>query len=149
MIHADYTYTLPVPPAQAFAYLSNPANDAEWQGSCASAELLAPAPAVGARYDIVFSFLGRKMKFTGEITVREPDSACAFKTIAGPFYFEGRYDLRPHADGTEVHWQFSAKPGSFFGILSTALLRKVLISQIEKDAVLLARLLAARHAPVA
>lgn len=149
MIHADHTYTVPVPPAQAFAYLSNPAHDAEWQSSCVSAELLAAAPAVGAHYNIVFSFLGRKMKFTSEITVFEPDRECAFKSVAGSFYYEGRYSLRPHADGTEVHWQFSAEPGKFFGILSTALLRKVLISQIEADAAVLARLLTARHAPAA
>jgi carbon monoxide dehydrogenase subunit G len=146
MIYADHIFTLPVPPAEAFAYLSNPANDAQWQSSCVSAELLDPVPVVGCRYSIVFSFLGRKMKFTSEITVFEPDRECAFKAVAGSFFYEGRYSLRPHADGTEVHWRFAAEPGSFFGILSTALLRKVLISQVEKDSAVLARLLTGRAA---
>lgn len=143
MIHAEYTFTLPVAPARAFAYMSNPASDTSWQSSCVSVELLGPVPAPGCRYRIVFSFLGRKMEFTGEITVLEPECEYAFKVIEGSFYYEGRYSLRPHADGTEVHWQFSAEPGKFFGILPASLLRKVLISQVEKDAVTLARLLSA------
>ncbi len=139
MIHADYTYTLPVPPAVAFPYLSNPGNDAEWQSSCIAAELLGPAPEVGCRYNITFSFLGRKMQFTGEITTLEADHDYAFKVIEGSFHYDGRYTLRPHPDGSEVYWQFSAEPGNFFGILPASLLRKVLISQIEKDAITLAR----------
>lgn len=149
MIHADYTYTLPVPPAEAFAYLSHPANDSQWQSSCVSVELLGPAPMVGCRYNIVFSFLGRKMKFTSEIIVSEPDREYAFKVIEGSFYYEGRYRLRPHGDGTEVHWQFDAEPGTFFGILPAALLRKVLISQVEKDSATLARLLKTRNTAIA
>jgi len=140
MIHAEYTYTLPVPPARAFAYLSNPANDKEWQASCVSAELLSAQPAVGCRYNIVFSFLGRKMQFVGEITTLQADSEYAFKVVDGSFYYEGRYSLRPHPDGTEVFWRFDAEPGKFFGILPASLLRKVLISQIEKDSTKLALL---------
>lgn len=146
MIHAEHTYTLPVAPAVAFAYLSNPANDQQWQDSCVSAQLLGPAPAVGCRYRIVFNFLGREMRFTSEITTLEPDREYAFKVVEGAFHYEGRYSVRAHADGTEVHWQFSAQPGKFFGILPASLLRKVLISQIEKDAVTLARLLKAENA---
>ncbi len=149
MINADYTFTLPADPSQVFAYLSNPANDSEWQSACVSAELLGPAPAVGCRYNIVFSLLGRKMNFVSEITLHEPDREYAFKVIEGSFYYEGRYRFRPHADGTEVHWQFGAEPGSFFGILPAALLRKVLISQVEKDSVTLARLLKAPDAAIA
>jgi hypothetical protein len=119
--------------------LSNPGNDAEWQASCVSAKLLGPVPEPGCRYEIVFSFLGRKMQFVGEITQLEPDQDYAFKVVEGSFYYEGRYTLRPHPVGTQVHWQFAADPGKFFGILPASLLRKVLISQIEKDAVTLAR----------
>ncbi len=141
MIHADYRYTLPVTPARVFSYLSNPANDKQWQASCVSAELLGAAPQVGCRYTIVFNFLGRKMAFTGEITELEADREYAFKVIEGAFHYAGRYSLRPHVDGTELHWQFAAEPGKFFGILPVSLVRKVLLSQIEKDMVTLARVL--------
>lgn len=139
MIHADYRYALPVSPAEAFDYMANPAHDAEWQGSCIAAELLGPVPEVGCRYTITFNFLSRRMHFVGEITEQVPDREYAFKVIEGSFYYEGRYTFEPAEDGVEVHWQFAAEPGRFFGILPASLLRKVLISQVEKDVVTLRR----------
>jgi carbon monoxide dehydrogenase subunit G len=133
MIHVEHRYTLAVEPAVAFAYLSNPAHDAEWQSTCSAAELLGPAPEPGCRYRIVFNFMGRKMNFLSTITERKPDSEYAFRVVEGAFHYEGRYSFRPVDEGVEVHWQFAAEPGKFFGILPTTLIRKVLISQVEKD----------------
>lgn len=133
MIRAEYTYTLPAPPHVVFPYMANPVNDMEWQNSCTEAALLGPEPVVGCRYTIVFSFLGRKMQFLGEITDRVPEREFAFKVIEGSFHYEGRYSFRPHPDGTEVHWVFDAEPGKFFGILPVSLVRKLLISQVQKD----------------
>ncbi len=135
MIHADYRYTLPVSPAEAFVYLSNPSNDAQWQSSCSAVELLTPTPEIGSQYKIIFSFLSRKMNFLAEIIESSSNSNYAFKVIDGPFYYEGRYTLTPHEEGVEVHWQFSAEPGKFFGIIPATILRKVLLSQIESDVV--------------
>ena len=146
MIHADYRYTLPVSPSAAFDYLANPANDAQWQSSCSQAELLGPAPEVGCRYRIVFNFLSRKMNFTGEISERILDQEYGFKVVDGAFYYEGRYSFRPVEEGVEVHWQFAAEPGKFFGILPASLIRKVLISQVEKDVVTLRKHFAALEA---
>ncbi|XZG70409.1 SRPBCC family protein [Chitinibacteraceae bacterium HSL-7] len=143
MIHADHRYTLPVGPAEAFAYLANPGNDAEWQSSCEASELLGTAPVPGCRYRIRFSFLGRKMDFFAEITESTAPSEYAFRVLEGSFYYEGRYSFRPADEGCEVHWQFSADPGRFFGILPASLLRKVLISQVERDVVNLRRHFAA------
>ncbi|WP_217808626.1 SRPBCC family protein [Derxia lacustris] len=146
MIEARHSYTLPVSPELAFDYLSNPANDAEWQASCDACELLDGAPAVGARYRIDFAFLSRRMKFVAEITALEAPSRYAFRVIDGPFRYEGEYRLAPHADGVAVDWRFAADPGRFFGILPASLLRKVLVSQVEKDVPRLAALLTARAA---
>lgn len=139
MIHAEHIYTLPVPPAVVYPYLANPNNDVEWQSSCVASRLLASLPAVGCRYNISFSFLGRTMQFLAEITTLAPEQDYAFKVVEGSFHYEGGYSMRPHAEGTEVHWRFAAEPGKFFGILPPALLRKVLINQVEKDALNLAR----------
>jgi hypothetical protein len=144
MIHAEYRYPLDVPPDVAFDWLANPAHDADWQGSCLEAELLAAEPVVGARYRIAFSFMGRRTAFVGEITEREPDREYAFRVAEGPFHYEGRYSLRPaEGGGTAVHWQFWAQPAGFFGIVPATLLRKVLVSQVEKDVIGLRRRLAA------
>ena len=138
MIHAEHRFLLPVARGAAFAYLSDPANDIEWQASCVAVRLEGAMPSVGCQYQITFRFLGRKMEFTCAITAFEPDQHYAFKVVEGSFHYEGSYTLQTHAQGTEVHWQFAAEPGKFFGILPASLLRKVLISQIEKDALTLA-----------
>jgi hypothetical protein len=136
MIHAEYRYHLDVAPELAFEYLADPANDAQWQGSCLEAERLAPAPDVGTRYRIVFSFMGRRVAFVGEITQRTAPRDYAFRVVEGPFHYEGRYSLQPAVGGgTDVHWQFWAQPARFFGIVPASLLRKVLVSQVEKDVV--------------
>lgn len=143
MIEAEHTYTLPVTPAQAYACLRNPARDKEWQAACVDAELLDAVPAPGCRYRIFFSLLGRSMHFLCEIVDLQENETCLFRTLEGPFQYEAHYRLRPHAQGTEVHWRFTTEPGRFFGILPASLLRKVLVSQVEKDALTLARLLSA------
>jgi uncharacterized membrane protein len=141
MIHADYRYHLNVEPELAFDYLANPVNDQHWQSSCAAVEMAAAQPDVGAGYKITFNFLGRKMDFSCQITEREPLKRYAFKVLEGPFYYQGCYDFSPTAEGLDVHWQFEAEPGRFFGILPASLLRKVLVSQVERDLVKLRRLL--------
>lgn len=134
MINAEYTFTLPLAPEAAFAYLGNPANDPEWQSSCLECRMLDEPPQAGARYAIVFSFLGRRMQFQALIEHSDPVAGLhAFRVLEGPFQYQGRYTFRPHPEGTEVHWRFDAEPGGFFGILPVALIRKVLISQVEKD----------------
>ena len=38
----------------------------------------------------------------------------------------------PRARGTHVYWRFDADPKGFFGIVPATLLRKVLVTQVEK-----------------
>lgn len=142
MIHADYHYHLDVDPEEGFDYLANPLNDQYWQSSCAAVDM-SGVPAVGAHYKIKFNFLGRIMDFACRITEREPLKRYAFEVLEGPFIYRGCYDFTPTENGLGVHWQFAAEPGRFFGILPASLLRKVLISQIERDLVKLRRLLPA------
>jgi hypothetical protein len=148
-VHAEYRYYLDVPPEAAFDFLADPGRDAEWQGNCLEAALLdAAQPAVGGRYRIVFMFMGRRVEFVARITRRDKPTACAFETVEGPFRYEGLYGLEAAAGGgVNVHWQFWSRPGGFFGILPLTLLRKVLISQVEKDVASLRKCLALRGAP--
>jgi len=133
MIHLEYRCRLSLPPELAFDYIANPAHDAEWQASCLEAELLDVAPAAGSRYRVVFRFMGRRVTFVSRITEHIPHSECAFEVVEGPFHYQGRYSFRPAAAGTEVHWQFWVEPAGFFGIVPLSLLRKMLVSQVEKD----------------
>ncbi|MBR7781925.1 SRPBCC family protein [Undibacterium luofuense] len=143
LIEAETNYVLKAPCSRVFAYLSNPANDKIWQGSCVDAQLHAPQPAAGAEYSIKFSFLGRKMDFRARILEVQPESSYAFEVLDGPFYYKGQYRFEADGQHTRIHWHFAAEPGKFFGILPASILRKVLVSQIEKDFITLDRLLAA------
>ncbi len=135
--------TLDVPRSRLFNYLSNPANDLHWQASCVEARLLQDSTEVGSRYAIVFSFLGRRMNFECQITCVEAPARYGFKVLQGSFQYEGLYRFEEAEDGTRLHWQFDVEPGRFFGIVPVSLLKKVLVSQIEKDFAKLATLL--RH----
>lgn len=133
MIRAEYSRALGVPRAVLFDYLSNPTNDLHWQASCVEARLLDGTADVGSRYMIVFSFLGRRMNFECQITCAQAPALYTFKVLQGSFFYEGAYNLEEIPDGTRLSWQFDVEPGKFFGILPVSLLRKVLISQVEKD----------------
>lgn len=141
MIRAEYSCTLNVPRTLLFDYLSNPANDLYWQASCVEARLLEDSTAVGSRYAIVFSFLGRRMNFVCQITCVEAPARYGFKVLDGSFKYEGLYRFEEADGGTRLHWQFDVEPGKFFGIVPVSLLKKVLVSQIEKDFAKLATLL--------
>lgn len=136
MIHAEYHFTLNTSLEEAFDYLTNPANDADWQSSCDAAQVLTTGPVkAGSHYRITFNFLGRRMNFDCQVTRREPSREYAFAVLEGPFHYEGHYSFKEVDDGVAIHWQFSAEPGGFFGILPASILRKVLISQVERDVV--------------
>lgn len=133
MIRAEYSRALNVSRAVLFDYLSNPTNDLHWQASCVEARLLDGNTEVGSRYVIVFSFLGRRMNFECQITCVQAPALYTFKVLQGSFHYEGMYRMEEIPDGTRLSWQFDVEPGKFFGILPVSLLKKVLVSQVEKD----------------
>ncbi|CAL9360887.1 hypothetical protein SUDANB171_00664 [Streptomyces sp. enrichment culture] len=133
-IKAEYAFDLPVAPEEAFAILSDPARDPEWQGACTRTLLLDGPARPGGRYEITFQMIGRRLDFTCEITEYEPGHRSRFHVLEGPFHYTGTYDYAEHADGTAgVHWTFEVEPGSYFGIMPQALLKKVLVNQVKKD----------------
>ncbi|WP_242675137.1 SRPBCC family protein [Phytopseudomonas dryadis] len=149
MIRAEYQRTLAVPPTAVFSYLSDPSNDVHWQASCAEATLLDGSTSPGSRYRIRFNFLGRRMDFACRILDSHPHDLYRFEVAEGPFKYVGQYRFSTVGDGhTQLAWQFDVEPGRFFGILPVSLLRKVLISQVEKDLANLETLLLARQVGV-
>ena len=134
MINAEHTFDLPVPPVEAFDLLSDPAKDPDWQTACVRTELLDGPAHAGGRYEITFALVGRRMDFTVEITDYDPGRRSAFKVLDGPFSYVGTYVYTERADGnTTVHWTFDVDPGSYFGVMPLALVKKLLVSQVKKD----------------
>jgi len=137
-LHAEHRYHLDVAPEVAFDYLCDPAHDAQWQAACVEAARLDPgaALAVDSRYRIVFSFMGRHAAFVSRVTELAPPAEYAFESVEGPFPYRGRYSFRAAPQGgVDVHWQFWAEPGRYFGIVPATLLRKAMVHQVEKDVV--------------
>jgi ribosome-associated toxin RatA of RatAB toxin-antitoxin module len=134
MINAEHRFTLPVSPGQAFALLSDPAKDPEWQTACVEARLLDGPVRAGCRYQITFQLIGRRMTFTVEVLAYEPGACSEFQSVEGPFAYVGRYEYNERPDGTtDVDWTFRVDPGDYFGILPLTLVRKLLITQVKKD----------------
>ena len=133
MVTIEHAFLIPAKIDKVFTYLANPANDAGWQLSCKHSELLDSTPRVGSKYEIGFSFIGREMSFKGEITHLVPNELYAFKVVEGPFHYTGTYRFKPHPEGTWIEWVFEAEPGSFFGVLPPALLKKMVLAQFKKD----------------
>lgn len=145
LIEAEHRFTLPVAPQEAFAVLSDPAKDPDWQTACVGTRLLDGDAHEGGRYEITFAMVGRRMTFTVEIVAYEPGVRSHFKVLDGPFSYTGGYEYSPLEDGgTAVHWTFRVDPGNYFGILPLSLVKKLLITQVKKDSSKLGeRLLAA------
>lgn len=134
MIKAEYAFDLPVPPKEAFAVLSDPARDPEWQGACTRTELLEGPARAGGRYEITFQMVGRKLDFLCEIDAYEPGVRSRFHVVEGPFGYVGNYEYTEREDGTTgIHWTFDVDPGDYFGIMPKSLVKKMLISQVKKD----------------
>jgi len=143
MIVAEYAFNLPVAPEEAFAILSNPARDPEWQSACTESRLLDGEPRPGGRYEIVFQLIGKRMPFSCVLDEFEPGRGSKFHTTDGPFSYVGTYVYTALADGTtDVHWRFDVEPGDYFGIMPKPLITKVLVNQVKKDSGKLAARLA-------
>jgi hypothetical protein len=133
-----------VPPEEAFALLSDPAKDPDWQTACVHSELLNGEPRPGCHYGITFKMIGKQMDFTVEILDYEPGVVSRFRTLDGPFGYLGTYNYAGRADGgTDIHWLFEVDPGDYFGITPTSLVKKLLIAQVKKDSSRLAKRLSA------
>jgi hypothetical protein len=138
-IRAETSFTLPVPPAEAFALVSDPANDPDWQTACVYSRVVDGPPRPGCRYEITFKMIGKQMDFSVEILDYEPGIVSRFRTLDGPFGYCGTYSYTGLADaGTSVHWLFEVDPGAYFGITPTSLVKKLLIAQVKKDSTKLA-----------
>ena len=131
------------PQQEVFDFLSNPANDAQWQGSTESAEWTSEGPpGVGSTQRSVIKLLGRKIDSSLEVTTWNPPRQLGFKVVSGPIPFEGTIKLESQENGTQVTQTVHAEPGGFFKIAEGLAIKRVK-KTIETDVQTLKRLLEA------
>ena len=99
-----------------FDYVTDPANDPNWQSSTESSRWTSQAPyGVGSTQDSVIKFLGRKIESTSEITIWDPPNTFGFKVTKGPIPFQGVVGFESTGEsGTELTADFEAEFGGFF-----------------------------------
>ncbi len=121
------------PQQEVFDYLSNPANDAQWQSSTEVSEWTSEGPpGVGSTQRSVIKLLGRKIESSLEVTSWDPPQQLGFKVVSGPIPFEGTIKLESQENGTQVTQTVHAEPGGFFKI-AEGLAAKQLQKQVDTD----------------
>ena len=121
------------PQQEVFDYLSNPANDAQWQSSTEVSEWTSEGPpGVGSTQRSVNKFLGRKIELTSEVTIWDPPNQIGVKSVGGPIPFEGTVKFESQENGTQVTQSVQAEIGGFFKI-AEGLVGKQLEKQLAAD----------------
>ena len=129
------------PQQEVFDYVTDPANDAAWQGSSEGSEWTSEGPAgVGSTLRSVNKFMGRKIEGVSEVTAWDPPNRYAQKSVGGPVPFEIEVLLAPKDGGTQVTLNGQADFGGFFK-LAEGLVGKQLEKQMEGDLKALTRLM--------
>ena len=80
------------PRADVARYVADPSNAPRWYTNIKSVEWKSPGPLkVGSLVEFVAHFLGRRMRYTYEITEYIPGSRLVMRTAQGPFPMETTY----------------------------------------------------------
>ena len=121
-------------PQDVFNYVTDPANDANWQGLTESSHWTSEGPpGVGSTQDSVSRFLGRKMESTLEITIWDPPNTVGFKVTMGPMPFQGAFGFESIGENqTELTADVEAEIGGFLK-LAKGLVGKQLEKQLDTD----------------
>ncbi|MFQ5966558.1 MAG: SRPBCC family protein [Acidimicrobiia bacterium] len=119
---------------EVFDYITDPANDSQWQGPTESSRWTSEGPpGVGSTQESVIKFLGRKFESTLEITSWDPPNSQGFKVTKGPVPFEGTVVLESTGEiGTQATVEVEGEPGGFFK-LAEGLVGKQIEKQLDTD----------------
>jgi hypothetical protein len=120
------------PREQVAAYMSDPANDAEWIGGLREARLIGDGPvAVGSRVARVASFMGRKVKYVNEITRIEPGRMLDMRSVKAPFPMHITYTFEDGDGGTVVRNHVRGGGGLFS--LGSPLFAPMVRRSVQRD----------------
>ena len=86
----------------AFAYLADFSSVSEWDPSAVRAELLDPAPALGARYEVAVRFAGREIELTYRTTEFERPSRVVLVAESSTVTSEDTITFEPSGTGSIV-----------------------------------------------
>ena len=126
-------------------YAADPSNAPHWYANISSVHWeTEPAPAVGSRVTFQAQFLGRRLRYTYEITEFEPLARLVMRTAQGPFPMQTTYTWAGLDDAsTLMGLRNEGEPAGFSKITSPAMVRAMRRAN-TKDLTLLKELLETR-----
>jgi carbon monoxide dehydrogenase subunit G len=131
------------PQQEVFDFVTNLANDAQWQSGVELSEWTSDGPpAIGSTHKVVRSMLGRNMEATIVVTSWDPPNQWGNKSNGGPVPFEGTQKFESKDGGTLMTFTAQAELGGFFK-LAEGLVGKQIEKQMETDSAKLKKLLEA------
>ncbi len=136
------------PRAEVAGFASDPDNAVSWYENIESVEWATAKPlAVGSRLRFVARFLGRRLAYTYEVVVLEPDERFVMRTAEGPFPMETTYTWsETPTGGTSMTLRNRGEP-SGFGKLAAPMMASAMRRANRKDLARLKLTIEERSAP--
>lgn len=120
MIDIDHSVTIDRPLEEVWAFVSDPANNPQWQSGVTQSDQSPTGPiGVGTRVRIVRRFMGQRIEVVFETTVFEPYEKFAFKSLSGPLAVSGSLAVAATDAGTEVTYHGTGKATGVLGLGET------------------------------
>jgi uncharacterized protein YndB with AHSA1/START domain len=125
MATVEHTVEIARPPAEVFAWLTDPENLRSWQETLVELRQVSNGPiGVGTRLVEVRSFLGKRVESELEVTAYEPDRRLDLRTVSGPISFEVSHTLDATPGGTRLHVEGEAERGGRFRLADALVARQ-------------------------
>jgi hypothetical protein len=103
MIHIDLVTNIYRPLTQVFSFISNPANDFQWQyGTVAAARIAEGESGLGSMFRTLTTIMGRRIESLNEVTEYEPNRRYGFKSLTGPVDSHTVYSFEMAAGSTRL-----------------------------------------------
>lgn len=135
MVNVSISDVIRVPPAKAFAYISDFENWPRWQGDMKKAELVSgQRGSVGAKYHYISKAMGQTFDSTLWVTDVKPDHRIDFEgERAGMITPKGTYLVEPAEDGAASRVTLNPHPdmhglGKLMGAVA-----KPMISKLQRE----------------
>jgi len=120
MIEIDHTVTIARPLEEVWDFVSDPANNPQWQSGVELSDQSPSGPIkVGTRIRIVRRVMGQKIEMVLETTVFEPNAQFAFKSLSGPLPISGSIAVVATDGGMELTYQATGEATGVLGLGET------------------------------